>query len=381
VLIVAMPRAATVPPATEIAGLPLLRRIALAATRAGFGRVLVQDEVDGVVPLLAGTAAGVLSAADAPEGRCRIVILAADVVPQPQWLRELLRAPIEPGTVYADGGGIAMIESHDPSRILSVVRRARNATEMVAALERELPAVEWTFAPSGRFPLTSPGDVRRAEGWLLRSLIKQNEGFMSRHLERRVSLAITRRLAGTGITPNVMTIVSLGIGLGAAPFFLSASPWLELTGALLFLLHSIVDGCDGEIARLKFQESRAGAILDFWGDNVVHLAVFGSIAVGWSLRVETMWPLGVGAVSLASTLGAAAIVSRYTMRDARPAASGSLTGRLVGALAHRDFIYVIVALSVAGKAYWFLVMSAVGTPLFLLALLASTPRAESTPLR
>src|SRR2546426_3192414 len=38
------------------------------------------------------------------------------------------------------------------------------------------------------------------------------------------------------------------------------------------LAHSILDGCDGELARLKFQHSRWGAVLDFWCDNVVHVA-------------------------------------------------------------------------------------------------------------
>ena len=46
---------------------------------------------------------------------------------------------------------------------------------------------------------------------------------MSRHVERRISLALTRRLVGTRITPNAMTLVSLTIGLLGAPFFLSAA--------------------------------------------------------------------------------------------------------------------------------------------------------------
>src|SRR5262249_62044011 len=126
---------------------------------------------------------------------------------------------------------------------------------------------------TGRFPMTEAADAAPAEAWLLRSLIKQREGFMSRHFERKISLALTRRLAVTRITPDVMTLVSLAIGLTGAPFFLSSSPAYQLTGALLFLLHSILDGCDGELARLKFVESAHGAILDFLGDNVVALAV------------------------------------------------------------------------------------------------------------
>src|SRR5207247_7599786 len=131
--------------------------------------------------------------------------------------------------------------------------------------------------------------------------IKQREGFMSRHFERKISLAITRRLAVTRITPDVMTLVSLAIGLAGAPFFLSSSPAYQLTGALLFLLHSILDGCDGELARLKFMESRSGAILDYWGDNLVHVAVFASIAIGWGLAIHALWPLFLGALLIASS--------------------------------------------------------------------------------
>ena len=71
--------------------------------------------------------------------------------------------------------------------------------------------------------------------------------------------------------------MSVLIGLAGAAFFVSPRPALQFTGALLFLLHSILDGCDGELARLKFQESRFGGVLDFWGDNVVHSAVFASM--------------------------------------------------------------------------------------------------------
>jgi len=374
VLVVA-PGAHAIAPGTNVAGVPLVRRIVLAARRAGFERILVHD--DGrPARLLDGTGATDL-ATDVPKGRRRIVILAADIVPQPRWFRALLAAPLEPATVYTDAPAIAMIDSYEPDRVLAVVRQGRTAAEMIAALRGEFPALERAFEPSGRFPLSERADVARAEGWLLRSLIKRNEGFMSRHFERRVSLAITRRLVPTEITPNTMTVISLVIGLSAAPLFVSTASAYQLVGALLFLLHSILDGCDGEIARLKFLETRAGAVLDFWGDNVVHVAVFGCIAVGWSLQTYAAWPLIVGAVSVVSTLAAAAAVSTRTMADRQPAGGRSLTGRLLGALAHRDFIYVLIVLSALGKASWFLMLSAVGTPLFLMLLFLSGRGAES----
>ena len=43
--------------------------------------------------------------------------------------------------------------------------------------------------------------------------------------------------------------------------------------------------------------------------------------------------------------------------------------RLVDAVSHRDFIYLIVALAVFGRAQWFIALAAAGTPLFLLLLL------------
>ena len=67
--------------------------------------------------------------------------------------------------------------------------------------------------PAGRSRLVGADGPEAAESWLLQSLIKDTEGFMSRHVERRISLAITRRLVETSVTPNAMTLVSLAIGL------------------------------------------------------------------------------------------------------------------------------------------------------------------------
>ncbi len=348
-------------PATEVGGLPMVRRVVLAAEHAGFDRVVTS---------------GAETASAASTGAGRIVVLAGDVIPQPQWLRALLAIPLAPDTLVTDGGSVAVIETEQADAVLSLLDHGATAAQMIGRLRGRFHEAPHAFDAGGRFRLGSVRELPRAERWLLRSLIQDSEGFMSRHVERRVSLAITRRLAGTPITPNAITLVSIAIGLAAAPFFLSSSPRQQVTGALVFLLHSIVDGCDGELARLKFLQSRWGAILDFWGDNVVHVAVFGAIGIGWAWHVGAAWPLAVAATSVASTLGAAAMLARHTMSDAMPGGAGSATGKLVGALAHRDFIYVIVILGAIGKASWFLVLSAVGTPLFLLLLALSGRRAE-----
>ena len=374
---------AKVPPGTMVAGLPLMRRLVLAAERAGVRRMLVlAPDAEEAKRLLEGTAALVAASGEPlpqlPPGR--MVVLAGTVLFQAAWLRALFELPIERERLYAEASLVGVMESDDPREVLSGGTGGRAVPDVFAAMAKARPVVPRMFPQEGRCVLGGPQDCRQAENWLLRGLIKETEGFMSRHVERPISLAISRRLASSSITPNAMTLFSVGVGLIGAPFFLSSAPASQLTGALLFLLHSILDGCDGELARLKFQESRWGGLLDFWGDNVVHVAVFMCMGIGWSLSVHAGWPLILGGAAVAGTLLSAGFVYRHTMREqAKPGplfTSVSKGGRswlsqMADVLARRDFIYLVVLLSAAGKANWFLFLAGVGAPVFFLVLLAA----------
>ena len=362
--------ATSVSPDTVVAGLPLLRRIVLAGSNAGFSSVLVQSGRDDVERLLGGTAARALTDGGgvARDARRRIVILPANVVPQARWLRALRETDVEPDRLYTDGQVAAIVDTDDTAGVLAAAARARGVGELLAALRVRYDEAKLEVDEAGRFPLSEPADARSAESWLLRSLIKQREGFMSRHFERKISLAITRRLVLTRITPDVITVVSVAVGLFGAGFFLSAAPGYQLIGALLFLAHSILDGCDGELARLKFMQSPRGAILDFWGDNVVHVGVFACMAVGLSFAQDATWPLWLGALTVLATLGAAASQSRDIMLDTTVGDSGWIA-RFAEAFSHRDFIYLVILMAAFGKAHGFLILASIGTPIFLVLLL------------
>jgi len=318
--LVAPEAASEVPGETVLLGLPIVRRTVLAAGRAGFSPVAVVDGPPAIRSALSGTP--------------------AEFPPSPP-----------PGAV----------------------RLPWNAVVAMSDLESLRDGAAGTGVT-----VTSPADLSRAERHLLRSLVKDTEGFMSRHFERRVSLAVSRRLAGTPVTPNAMTLVSVAIGLAGAAFFLRLTPGSETLGSLLFLLHSVLDGCDGELARLRFQESRFGGLLDFWGDNVVHAAVFSAMAAGWSRETGAPWPLLLGAGAVLGTLASAFFVYRRTMGKPREgplytsvATEGETRlSRVANALSRRDFIYVVLILSVFGKARWFLALAAVGAPTYFLALVA-----------
>ncbi len=226
------------------------------------------------------------------------------------------------------------------------------------------------------YEITDHDDISHVEKKLYLGLIKETESFMSRHVERKISLAITRLLINTSVTPNQMSVISIGIGIVGGFFLSFPATSFQTFGALLFLSHSILDGCDGEIARLKYLESRWGGLLDFWGDNVVHSAVFLGIGLAWKKAAGSSIALWCSGLAITGALLTAGLVYVMTMRpkkDEGPMYTSISRKeekdrwvKIADYLSRRDFIYLVVLLAALGKAHWFLIMAAVGAPIFFL---------------
>ncbi len=368
-------------PTSAILGLPWIARIVLSARRGGFDPIVLAapSAIAGVRSSLNGAGAPVVEAGQTaltiPPGR--IAIVSARVLPDPSWFRALARVTLEGENMSIDGVDAGLLETVNSQEAAALVAPCLDAEAALLALSRRFPKAPVPLPSKGRLVVASRSEVPAAKRWLLNGLIKETEGLLSRHVNRQISLAVSRALSGTNVTPNAMTGVSVAIGIAGALFFLSPTKAAGVAGAALFLLHSILDGCDGELARLKFQESRLGGILDYWGDNLVHVAVFASLAIGWSRQVHAGWPLVLGASAAGSAFLSALLVYYRTMRRPREgplftsvsrASSGSLS-RVADALARRDFIYLVLLLAILGRLHWFLVLSAVGSPIFLIVLL------------
>ena len=149
-----------------------------------------------------------------------------------------------------------------------------------------------------------------AERRLFASLTKAGDGFVSRHFNRPISKMISRRLLRTSVTPNHVTAAALLIGLCGALsnlFVTAETLWLLPLGGLLFHLSSVVDGCDGEIARLRFQFSEFGAWFDTISDVIINFAYLFSLGVAVTqVTGDALW---VSLSSLSLLLGLTTVLT------------------------------------------------------------------------
>ena len=108
--------------------------------------------------------------------------------------------------------------------------------------------------------------IAAIEKRFLRGSGKSQDGFVSRYLNRPLSRTVTRLLLRSPVTPNAWTCLISPIFVAAALIMGRGTYWSFVWGLILYQVFSILDGCDGEIARAKFMESESGRQLDDWFD-------------------------------------------------------------------------------------------------------------------
>ena len=128
-------------------------------------------------------------------------------------------------------------------------------------------------------PVMNPKDRFAAEQKLDRWIIKSSDGIFAR-LNRRVSTPISRQLIKFPISPNMVSLFTLGVSFLSGVLFACGGYWNMLLGAAVSLFASILDGCDGEVARLKLLESEFGCWLETMCDYLYYLFMYAGIAIG-----------------------------------------------------------------------------------------------------
>jgi CDP-L-myo-inositol myo-inositolphosphotransferase len=136
--------------------------------------------------------------------------------------------------------------------------------------------------------------LKNAKSMLIQQLRKNTDGPISRILNRPISIKISELLLKTKITPNQISLVSFITAFFGALFFYVGEYIFLIIGGILVQLSSIIDGCDGEVARLKLMQTKYGgwfdAVLDRYADAII---IFGMIHGHWILHNNLIiWTIG-----------------------------------------------------------------------------------------
>ena len=97
--------------------------------------------------------------------------------------------------------------------------------------------------------------------------------WFDRHVHRRLSRPLSALAISLGLTPNMVSGLSLFFGLVGAAGLGYGSPAAASLGLLFYFVSVVLDHVDGEVARLTHADSRLGALLDVWLDAIVNAAV------------------------------------------------------------------------------------------------------------
>ncbi len=246
-----------------------------------------------------------------------------------------------------------------------------------AAIDGRVRIVATGADPSRWYqPVCTSADVRQAERQLFSSLKGEFEGFIDRYFNRKLSRWFTRIFLALGVSPNVITMVATLVGLLAAVVFGFGTYIAGVAAALLFQLAAVIDCSDGEVARLTFTESPFGAWLDIAMDNVVHMAIFGGMAIGAYLHAagsDQAWiPLGLGVAAILGNLLSFALVNRAqkikTASEWKTPVHAAWSDFMLKNVASRDFSVVVFLFALFGKLEWFLWIAAIGSIMFALVM-------------
>ncbi len=194
----------------------------------------------------------------------------------------------------------------------------------------------------------TPEDVHAVARRLRRSLSKPSDGPVSRFLNRPLSTRVSMAIAPLRVHPDLLSMLAALFGFGAA-----AALWrgLGVAGAALTHAMSILDGVDGETARLQQRTRPEGALLDGVLDRLSDAALSAGLAV-WAIRQGQVSPTAGLVLAVAATalcMLSMATKDRVQALGLPPAPERALTFLLGGRDAR--LLFVVVA-ALVGRPAW-----------------------------
>ncbi|MGE0040796.1 MAG: CDP-alcohol phosphatidyltransferase family protein [Vicinamibacterales bacterium] len=323
---------------TAFAGRCLVERAALAARHAGIIEVVFAGDQalpHGLVARLARAgvtvrptgAASTHVFAGLPPDR-PLVVLPVDTIAEPDAIRAVL-------TALADGsdGAAAVVLNRVPGPDDTAgplpdplmagfgpeaVRRIADTRSLTHAVARLTQAGRIdTVSTDGAFcrRVEAPEDVPALEHAYIRRL-NGDEYAMTKVL-RRQSVYLTRAFLRTSLSPNQITLLSLAVSVPAALGVAAGGYWIPLAGAALYYLSTLLDCCDGEVARCSFRSSAFGCWLETASDYLSTALIFGGVVAGVVIDPVSANDRAVAAAGGLATLALILLLSYQRRRVAQ----------------------------------------------------------------
>jgi choline kinase/phosphatidylglycerophosphate synthase/phosphoglycolate phosphatase-like HAD superfamily hydrolase len=275
-------------------------------------------------------------------------------------LDDVTRVRTEGRLVRDIGKGISSFDAFDTGAFLCTGGVFDVLRDAAAAGETSLSAGMHRLADQGRLECCDVSgarwvdvdtrmDLRMASRWLLAGGGKERDGAVAK-VNRVLSVRVITPLllsVAPGLRPDTVTVLAAIVALGAAAAILAG--WV-LVAALAVQLASILDGADGEIARVAHRGSRFGAFLDPMLDRVVDGLLFSAAGLYLAAQVDG-WDGGVVAAGMLGVLATVGhlLVSYSTSRAALDLGH-RYEGRLVASGRGRDLRLLLLTLGLAGAA-------------------------------
>jgi len=117
----------------------------------------------------------------------------------------------------------------------------------------------------------------------------ETEEFTNLHFIHPISRWLVSRLSGTKITPNMVSLTGMMFGiLAGISYYHYQSRYMVFAGFGAMIIWHILDGADGQLARLTGSHSELGKILDGFCDYITFISVYIGVGLGLS------WQGGAG---------------------------------------------------------------------------------------
>lgn len=139
----------------------------------------------------------------------------------------------------------------------------------------------------------------------------ETENYIDRIFYRPIGFQIARTLRNTGITPNMITIISIFVGAATGFLFYHNELKYTIYGILCLIFANILDCVDGQLARLTGIKSKIGRILDGFAGDIWFASIYIGLALRLSHQTGSYWFFALAVLSAMSHLLQANITDYY----------------------------------------------------------------------